>query len=383
MSRRDDAPGALPAHRGAAQGKARRGDLAGTDSGSAAERGARSDLPRRTMVDLVAAATLAPSMHNTQPWRFRLTRPARRSSCTPTRRGCSGLVIQTAGPLHIACGAALLNLRLAAVVAGRQPVLRLLPDPDQPLLLATVRLAGPCQAQADEVELHAAHPGAAHQPGPVQRAAGAAGSSGRAGRGGPDRGCDPAFPGPPGGRPAARLARDAERALLADPAYRAELARWAGGHRDREGIPDEVAGPPRPRRAPPRCATSRRPPGRCAMPGSRTSRSWPCCATPFGTRADWLRAGQALQRVLLTATLRGIAVSPLTQPLETADAWLVRDPAVRLRIPADDLALRLRAAGPAHPAPAHLRRAGYPHITDQPMTFAAHGICSGMRRVTW
>jgi nitroreductase len=40
----------------------------------------------------------------------------------------------------------------------------------------------------------------------------------------------------------------------------------------------------------------------------------------------WLRAGQALQRVLLTATARGIAASPLTQPLETADAWLVRDP---------------------------------------------------------
>jgi hypothetical protein len=29
---------------------------------------------------------------------------------------------------------------------------------------------------------------------------------------------------------------------------------------------------------------------------------------------------------LLAAALRGIAVAPLTQPLETADAWLVRDP---------------------------------------------------------
>ena len=43
-------------------------------------------------------------------------------------------------------------------------------------------------------------------------------------------------------------------------------------------------------------------------------------------KADWLRAGQALQRVLLTATNRGIAATPLTQPLESADAWLVRDP---------------------------------------------------------
>jgi hypothetical protein len=49
-------------------------------------------------------------------------------------------------------------------------------------------------------------------------------------------------------------------------------------------------------------------------------------STPAGTRKDWMHAGQALQRVLLTATSRGIAVAPLTQPLETADAWLVRDP---------------------------------------------------------
>jgi nitroreductase len=40
----------------------------------------------------------------------------------------------------------------------------------------------------------------------------------------------------------------------------------------------------------------------------------------------WLAAGQALQRVWLTATCRGISVCPLTQPLETARAWQVRDP---------------------------------------------------------
>ena len=39
----------------------------------------------------------------------------------------------------------------------------------------------------------------------------------------------------------------------------------------------------------------------------------------------WLTAGQGLERVWLTATSRGISLSPLTQPLETAAAWLVRD----------------------------------------------------------
>jgi hypothetical protein len=40
-----------------------------------------------------------------------------------------------------------------------------------------------------------------------------------------------------------RLAADAERAQLADPAYRAELGRWAGGSRDHDGIPDSALGP--------------------------------------------------------------------------------------------------------------------------------------------
>jgi len=38
--------------------------------------------------------------------------------------------------------------------------------------------------------------------------------------------------------------------------------------------------------------------------------------TPGDTPADWLRAGAALQRVLLTATLYGLAATPLSQLLE-------------------------------------------------------------------
>ena len=63
---------------------------------------------------------------------------------------------------------------------------------------------------------------------------------------------------------------------------------------------------------------------------------WPQLAvlsTQSSSRADWLRAGQALQRALLTATLRGVAASPLTQPLETPDAWLVRDPGSSFEFP--------------------------------------------------
>ena len=147
--------------------------------------------------------------------------------------------------LHIACGAALFNLRLAAAVAGRQPVVRLLPDPGQPLLLATVRLAGKRQPQPDELELHEAIP-ARHTnrspyssrpvpPGVLAELAGAAQLEG-------------AILHFPDHQEAIRLlglARDAERgSARRSCATAAELARWAGGARDREGLPDAGRGPP-------------------------------------------------------------------------------------------------------------------------------------------
>ncbi len=113
--------------------------------------------PFRRLVDgLVLAAVAAPSMHNTQPWRFRV-------------EGAGGTIELHADPArmlpvgdpdgraaHIACGAALLNLRVAAAVAGLRPDIRLLPDPGQPLLLAAIRLAGGHQPTWWEGELHAA-----------------------------------------------------------------------------------------------------------------------------------------------------------------------------------------------------------------------------------
>ena len=72
-------------------------------------------------------------------------------------------------------------------------------------------------------------------------------------------------------------------------------------------------------------------------------------STRFSAPADWLRAGQALQRVLLTAAARGVATTPLTQPLETADAWLVRDP--RSGVEEPQMILRLGYGLPVPPTP--------------------------------
>ena len=263
-------------------------------------------------------------MHNTQPWRFRVTGAGRiiELRADPARQLPYGDPDGRAA--HIACGAALFNLRLAAAAAGLRADARLLPDPGEPLLLATVRLAGTHRPEPAERELHAAieerhtnrQPFSSRPvpPGVLAELAEAA-SLEHATLHILDR--DEAVR-------VLNLAADAERAQLADPAYRAELARWAGGQRDLDGIPDSALGPRSP---------DSPTPVRDFTPGPRTQPAryaWfentpqlAVLSTRTGRRADWLRAGQALQHVLLTATARGIATCPLTQPLETADAWLV------------------------------------------------------------
>jgi nitroreductase len=283
-------------------------------------------LTQELVAGLVASATRAPSMHNTQPWRFRFAA----ASQTIDLYADPARMLPVGDPdgraVHIACGAALFNLRLAATVAGRRPVVRLIPDPVQPLLLATVRLAGPCQAPQDEIELRAViaarhtnrspFSGRAVPPGILAELAEAARIEGAVLH----------FPDRQETSRLLALAQDAERDQLADPAYRAELARWAGGERDLEGVPDVVAGPCDPvRAAPVRDFTPTRPhPAGYAWFEEEPQLA--VLSTHFNGRADWLRAGQALQRFLLTATIRGLAASPLTQPLEIGDAWLVRDP---------------------------------------------------------
>jgi nitroreductase len=315
-----------------------------------ASRGAPpADPPRDLVVELVAAATRAPSMLNTQPWRFQPDPSGQTIDlyADPARMLRSGDPDGRA--LHIACGAALFNLRLAAAVAGRQPVVRLIPDPGQPLLLATVRLAGPCQAQQQEIELHAAIPLRRTNRSPFSSRPVPPGILAELAEAAQIEGAVLHFPDRQEASRLLRLAQDAERALLADSGYRAELARWVGGARDRDGLPDEVLGPRDPGSATPvRDFT----PARRGPAGYAWFEQEPQLAvlsTSGGDRPDWLRAGEALERVLLTATLRGVAADPLTQPLETADAWLVRDPRGGIEHP--QMILRLGYGLPVPQAP--------------------------------
>lgn len=82
----------------------------------------------------LTAATAAPSLHNSQPWRFRCTPDAIELYADPSRSVSAADVDRQ--ELLLACGAALCNLRLAVRAMGVQPVVTLLPDTRDPDLLA-------------------------------------------------------------------------------------------------------------------------------------------------------------------------------------------------------------------------------------------------------
>lgn len=95
---------------------------------------------------LAAAGGAAPSLHNSQPWRFRPTPDGRGVEVYADQGRAVPLADASGAALHIAVGAALFNLRVAGVRLGRAGTVGLLPDPADPQLLAVLELSGPAEA---------------------------------------------------------------------------------------------------------------------------------------------------------------------------------------------------------------------------------------------
>ncbi|MFD1276057.1 Acg family FMN-binding oxidoreductase [Streptomyces kaempferi] len=286
-----------------------------------------------TVSALVAAAVAAPSLHNAQPWRFRFVRADADLRLYADLERSLPRTDPDGRGLHLGCGAALFNLRVAAAAAGLGPVLRLLPDPGHTDLLAEVDLRGSAPPDETLIPLHPAisRRHSSRLPFRDEEIPTAL----------MERLCDAAhvegaqllFPGAWHVRSILELVQDAEGREALDPGVRGETAQWA---RTEPPPPKEhpkasLSRLSAPSHASPRCryATSR--PSR-TMPG----RAWASfeenphialLGTACDRPADWLRAGQALERVLLQATTDGLVASVTSQPLEWPELrWAARDP---------------------------------------------------------
>ena len=80
--------------------------------------------------DCLVAAVSAPSIHNTQPWLFRPFRGGVDVFADHSRR--LGVIDPSGRELLISVGAALLNLRIAVLTHGRTPLQQILPAPVGP-----------------------------------------------------------------------------------------------------------------------------------------------------------------------------------------------------------------------------------------------------------
>jgi len=285
------------------------------------------------VTNLVRDAAVAPSMHNAQPWRFRYLR----GSHTFQLRADLGRVLPHADPqqraLHLGCGAALLNLRVALVHEGWRPETRLRPDPADPGLLATVR---PIALGTADSGLAALYP-AIHRrhssrypfddtqiPQRIRAALSDAADREEA---------TLTFPSPWHLQEVLELLEEAEARNLTDPGSSQDLAEWtriddSSVNTERDGVPGYAFGPRKlGGKAPMRDFAGNRPvAGRAAAEFERTPQL-AVLSTAHDLPEDWLRAGQAMERVLLLATLEGLSTSFASQALEWSDLrWPLRDP---------------------------------------------------------
>ncbi len=269
---------------------------------------------------LLVTAGRAPSLHNSQPWRFHLTPRAIELHADPERN------LPVADPdgreLRLACGAALFNLRLALRAHSIRPILTLFPDRDRPDLLAVLRHGGTKQPTPEQTRLLRAVPAWRTNRHPFSDAAVAPPEQHALRRAALDEGSWLHIVDDPAQRTALRaMVAKAHHRQMADPDFRAELAAWSRVSPERrDGIPARAGGLlPEPQDSwVLRDFTGGA--ARTRAPGKDFEQE-PLIAvltSHLSGHAAEVQVGQALQRVLLTATANGLAASFMSQVVEVS-----------------------------------------------------------------
>lgn len=263
---------------------------------------------------LLEAAIQAPSSHNTQPWFFRVLQDG--IELYADRERSLPINDPHRRELVISCGCALMNMRVAAAALGMQVRVAYPPPTMYTEMLATLKLSPyiacdtalaplaaaiprrhTCRDRFDEVPVGrdtitelasaCAHEGAALY---VLRDAAQR-------------------------HALAELVAEADRVQWSDEAWRRELAQWMHPHRS----PDGLVLPTGTAHVTQAVVRSFDMGGSVAAKDRGLADGSPLLAvvlTQEDIRPDWLAAGQALQRLLLTGVGHGLQASFLNQPLQ-------------------------------------------------------------------
>lgn len=265
-----------------------------------------------TVRTALALAARAPSVHNSQPWKWRVDAASLHLYSDTSRQLPN--IDPDGRDLMLSCGAALHHCVVAFAAVGWRSKVTRLPNPADPSHLAAIELS-PYPADSVDIALAAAIP-----------------------RRRTDRRYYGSWPVPVSdiALMAARAARngvtlcqvedmDNLRKIVAESVrdhltndYLAELAEWSGRYASVAGVPARNTPVPDPNaKIPSRYFAGPTLP----MPPDSSSADDNAIVLALGTRNDdrmaQLRAGEATSVVLLTATSMGLAACPVTEPLET------------------------------------------------------------------
>ncbi|MDA3628163.1 nitroreductase family protein [Saccharopolyspora sp. WRP15-2] len=271
---------------------------------------------QETMRAALALACRAPSVHNSQPWRWKLAEHSAhlhldRSRLLPT-------IDPTGREMVISCGAALNHARIAFAAEGWLARVHRLPNPAQPEHLASIEFS-----ELAEVDPHvealaaaAAERRSDRRPfltdqvpqevlAPLREVAGL-------------ESCTLTF------ALADRDRREVELAIehagsvqRRQPEYQQELAAWSGRHASAEGVPARSI-PAEHLRGMPERDFSLVAEGELPVPILDDGAVLAVLSTRGDTFDDWLAAGEALSAVLLSATEQRLATCTLSQIGEVA-----------------------------------------------------------------
>jgi len=270
---------------------------------------------------IVESGAAAPSIHNTQPWQFvAVADDLLEVRADPDRALWVG--DPRARALYLSCGAALFNIRTAIRMTGFNPLVWPLPQPEfPPTVIAAVQAEPGRPPTFAEREMYeaiwrrhtnrnpfTAEPISESMHDALEQAAGFEFATMRM-----LNNTEAAV--------VLELAAKASAELAEDVDHRIELQRWIGASGRGDGIPaDALPWTPRQEPAPVRGDLAAASPGVVRPAGDyEESPQLAVLTTARDEPSDWLRAGQALQRVLLTATAHGLSASFLYQPIQLRD----------------------------------------------------------------